>query len=372
MDQGVYAIINGMRESENFSWTSNQLAAACPHCGRAFLLPRDQFPLLCPHCFLAQLEEMGGDDVPELRPPELIIPPALTSQQVAQTVQNFARGIWFAPKDLRPQHLQQRLRLLYLPVWLVDSDVLAQWRAEMGFNYQVVSHQERFANGKWRTQEVKETRIRWEPRLGQLQRRYDNVAAPALEEQADLEKQLGRYDLQKSQTYQPGAAANALIRLPNRPPQDAWPEAEPTFLQQARQECRLAAQADHIRDFHWSSRYANQHWTHLLQPVYVTHYFDDSQQPHPLLINGQTGQAYGRRRASRQRAMTSVIMIGLVAVLCWGLGFAAALLSLYGEGALLTLGGILIFTGLCIAACALIPLFVVWYFNWQEKRKAEG
>ena len=73
-----------------------------------------------------------------------------------------------------------------VPVWLVDGEVQAEWRAEAGYHYQVVSHQDRYEDrrGGWSSREVKETRTRWEPRLGRLKRAYQNLRAPALEEQA--------------------------------------------------------------------------------------------------------------------------------------------------------------------------------------------
>ena len=89
-------------------------------------------------------------------------------------MQGFSQGIPYPPADLSPENLQQRLQRLFIPAWLVDASALASWQAEAGFNYEVVSHQEKYSDtqGGWRTQEVKEPRVRWEPRLGKLERTY--------------------------------------------------------------------------------------------------------------------------------------------------------------------------------------------------------
>ena len=109
-------------------------------------------------------------------------------------------GACSLPATLRAATLQSRLQKLYLPRWLVDGDVQAEWQADAGFDYQVVSHQDRFdeTKGDWQSEQLTETRVRWEPRLGRLQRHYDNVAAPAIEEDGALQKAIGDYDLQTS------------------------------------------------------------------------------------------------------------------------------------------------------------------------------
>jgi len=56
-------------------------------------------------------------------------------------------------------------------------------RVRRDFNYEVVSHQERFSQnqGGWNSQEVTETRVRWELRRGRLDRVYSNNPIAALE-----------------------------------------------------------------------------------------------------------------------------------------------------------------------------------------------
>jgi hypothetical protein len=52
-------------------------------------------------------------------------------------------------------------------------------------------------------------------------------------------KRLVRYDHSQSQPYQP--ANDVLVRLPNRPPEDAWSEATATLHSLAGDDCRRAA-----------------------------------------------------------------------------------------------------------------------------------
>lgn len=341
-------------------------AAVCEVCDWSFLLPQGEDAERCPHCFQAGLSRLGEklDRLPYVRPPEQVAPFTVTGEQLGQSIRRFARGIWFAPRDLNPQALQARLQRLYLPVWLVDSYVEALWQAEAGFDYQVVSHRDHFDQNRngWVSEQVTETRIRWEPRLGRLARSYPNVVAPALEEHAELRKKLGQYNLKTAQDYTPEAVAGAWVRLPNRVPEDAWPEAVPAIQTAAARECRQACRSDHLRQFHWTAQYRDHHWTLLLWPVYVTYYLDDQRQPQSILIHGQSGQLHGPRRASMRRARQTAMIIGGVAVVIFILSLIAALISLL-VGRLLTLAVVGLILAILVGAAALLPPLIAWQFN---------
>ncbi len=179
-----------------------------------------------------------------MAPPETrLIPFSLSPTALESSIQSFAKDIPYAPDDLNPRQLRSRLQAVYLPMWLVDAEVQATWQAEAGFNYEVVSHQEKFEEnrGGWSTRQVNETKIRWEPRLGRLQRSYQNISAPALEEHRQLQAQLGLFELSQAQPYQTQTIQSAMLRLPDRTTQDAWPDAKPAFQQAAVEECRQAS-----------------------------------------------------------------------------------------------------------------------------------
>jgi hypothetical protein len=357
-------------------WGRPLRAVICNRCDWGFLVGVNTTEARCPHCFhpaLAPLPD-AQDALPYVRPPELVIPFSLAQEVLARRVEAFAQGIPFAPQDLNAAALRSRLQPVYLPMWLVDASAEARWEAEVGFDYQVVSHQERYADhqGGWRTREVEEPRVRWEPRVGELRRTYANVAAPALEEDAALRQRLGEWDWTKAQAYnglgqRPArTASEAWIRLPNRTPQDAWPAAEPTVRQQAAEECRRAAGADHIRQFRWTPTYAEQNWTLLLAPAYTTYYVDDKGQPQAVLIHGQTGQIDGARRSSMQRAQRTSLILALVAL---GIFIVSLVIAAAGLVAppVAVLGGIGILTALALGLGALVPILRVWQFNRQQR-----
>lgn len=357
--------------SESAEWGTAVIVALCPQCDWRYVIPEGKSPGRCPHCFAADLTPVEGDvnELPYHHPPELATPFTVNKATADKRIEEFADGIPFAPRDLNPETLRSRVQPLYLPMWLVDGDVTATWEAEVGFNYSVVSHQERYSDGSgWATREVEETRTRWEPRVGQLERSYANIVAPALEQHAALEKALGAYTLDAAQPYAASALEKALVRLPDRAPAAAWADAIPAFQAAAGEECRRAASADLIRQFRWSPTYAGQHWTLLLLPLYATYYLDDENQPRPVLINGQSGRVYGARRASMQRAQRAALIIVAVAAVLFFLSLIAGVAGL-AVPPLLVIAGIGGVLALCVGLGAIIPIARAWRFNRKPVEK---
>ncbi len=182
-------------------WQKELQAAGCSHCGQAFLIESTQQGTLCPNCLSNNLEPQPV----RLRrePPELQVPFQVTSEDLGVTLANFVRPVWLKPDDLNPQVMLQRARPIFWPMWLVDSVVSGHWQAEMGFDYQVKSSQENFHRGQWQNREQIETRIRWEPRTGEIQRRYEKLAAPALNQQKRIAGAPGQLPLDQAVPYTP-------------------------------------------------------------------------------------------------------------------------------------------------------------------------
>jgi hypothetical protein len=348
------------------AWGVGVEIAVCERCDWSYLLPAGSPPWRCPHCFQAELTPWNGhaEDLPRTAPPELVLPFSVAASQVSMAIQNFAKNIPFPPEDLNPKNLNTRMQRVYLPMWLVDADAEGTWQAEAGFDYEVVSHQDHFDEyrGGWSSHQVNEGRIRWEPRLGRLKRRYQNIAAPALEENQRIQSALGKYDLSQAAPYQTQVIDGAVVRLPNRPAQDAWTDAKPAFQAAAAEECRQAASAQHMRQFTWQPEFKEQNWTLLLMPLFATYYKDDEGHPQPVLVNGQSGQINGVRRASMksgQRAALGMLAAAMVIFLA-SLGISAVSLAM---PPLLVVGVLGLVAALLFGLGAVYPVVSVWWFN---------
>lgn len=353
------------------AWGADWVLEGCASCNGVFVLPPEKVSQRCPVCGQVALAQMNPDDDRPIhtQPPELLLPFRAAREQLQQNVTQFAKSVWLAPADLQPATLLGRLQPVYLPMWLVDVQVQGEWQAEMGFDYEIVSHREQYKNSDWQTERVKEGRVRWEPRLGRLNRAYNNQMAPALEQQAEVERKIGRFQTQDQQPCQPTDLAGAIVHLPNRSPEDAWNEAVLGLQTAVAQECRQASEANHARGFKWSPSFANQHWTQLLLPLYTSYYLDDDNQAQMLLLHGQTGQLHGVRRASLKRARRVAGMVATVAavfllitLLLVGLGLTVAeeALAWAGVAGVLAVG---------VGGTAVLPLLYAWYVNNAQAAK---
>jgi hypothetical protein len=246
----------------------------------------------------------------------------------------------------------------------VDVEVNAVWEAEFGYDYQVVSHRERFDqnSGRWKTQEITEARIRWEQRVGRLNRTYHNIRTPALEEDARLTQRIGPFEASEAKQFEAALMLESYVSLPSRSKEDAWSAAVPSIQSAASTECRQAGTADHIRQFRWNPSFDNQVWTLLLLPMYTTYYLDDDNAPQIMLVNGQSGRLYGVRKASMKRARQTSLVIAAVAVAVFLLGIDLVLVSLLLPPVLI-FGGIGIFLSILLGFSAIIPIGMVWQFN---------
>lgn len=344
-------------------WNTARQPKGCPHCRRAFLVPTDSVGVICPLCRQATLEEQPV----RMRPvePERMLLFKVKKNNLRTIYEDFISGVWIKPEDFSTEHLLERTIPVFWPLWLVDCDIRGHWQMEAGFDYQVQSAKETFSGGEWRSRKQIENRVRWEPRLGELNNHIDNAKVPALEEHRNRELLTGGYQIQQAQAFMPDQLGNALIEVPDLPPEDAWPLARPQVDKTAASICAKAAGAQHQRNFAIKASYQNQNWTQFLLPLFATTYRDDEGQPQIVIVNGQTGKIKGPRLASPTRGLKIAGIIAGAAGLLFVLALFSLLLTLVfpPAGIITALLGIL---GFATGIAAIIP--AVWPGYWNRKQ----
>lgn len=348
-------------------WLASLQLVACPGCKRQFLVQADRLEINCPRCLSDKLEPAQE----LLRPegPESLVPFRFMQNNLRPTIEKFIKQVWLRPDDMETERLLERVEPLFWPIWLVDSDIRGNWQAENGYDYQVKSTQESYGSSGWKTHEVVETRIRWEPRCGQIQRHYDNVKVPALSDHQRLLGLVGAYQFEQAQPYQPDLINGTILWSPDAQPASAWAQAQARLDEAAASECLQAVGAQHIRGFNLQATYDSRHWTQMLLPLYVTWYCDDQGQPHPIYLNGQSGVPGGMRLASQRNGwrLAGRLLAGAGVILLVALLFA--LLSLLFPPSLV-LGAFLGIVALLLAGAAIIPAAWPWWWNkGQVERK---
>jgi hypothetical protein len=361
-------MISATNQNQELSnlWGRTLQPAHCPNCEVTHLIPDILEDTLCPACFSERLERQPS--VIRQEPPELMVNFEIAPDQVKVRLKEWVKGIWFRPNELDPDLLEKRLNRTFIPLWLVDGKITGTWQAQMGYDYEVASSQETYQNGTWRTRKVSETRIRWEARTGTIERRYQNLRIPALEEHAWLMNGLGKFKLDKATSYSPLHLENAFVRVPSLLPEAAWPLVKSNFDRFSAKDCQIASDAQHVEEFIIQANYEDLNWTQLLLPMYTTTYRDEDDIVYTILINGQNGKIFGIKRASQQQ--TRLLSLGLLAtaLLCFILG----LLFAVGTTILPILGffSLILFTiALLVGISAPVPAIWAWNFNRSHGEK---
>jgi hypothetical protein len=270
---------------------------------------------------------------------------------------------------MNPRALHARLTRVLLPLYLADASVWGTWQAQVGFDYLVASSEERFDGKTWVSQRVNETRVRWEPRVGDITRKYENLVAPALEQHSRLMLALGAtpsnslpYELALARPYTPEMLGGACVQLPEIAPNAAWHFAQENLERRAAQECEQAAGGQHHEQFVLHAAYGEPVWTLLLLPVYVTSYSDDDNKWIPVRINAQTGFVSGPRRASQKQARRWSLALAALAGFAFVLTLVVSLAAISNRDLVPPAGLVLLLTFfLCLAAP--VPLLSAWEFN---------
>jgi hypothetical protein len=345
--------------------------AACPECGVGFAVPPSMASALpiCPNCVQAPLDLL--DDTARaglvVHQPEAYIPFSVPQQQLPAAIEKLTKRVPFRPLDMRTDKLMARVQQVYVPFWWVDAHLTGQWKAEVGYEYEVKSHRERYERGRVMSQAMTETRLRWEPRIGTVDRTFENVPSSALESDRQFKNRYGRVDVDQRQAYTDQALGNALIRLPSRGPAESWSDAETRLHAIVQAEVLKACEGAKIRQFQWQITPGERNWTYLLMPAYITYYTGPDRLNKWILINGQTGKIEGDLRANFSQAL---LLTGGGFAFALGAFVLAVIMILLPSFALGNLISVLAFiAGLVFSLIALIPVTLAW--NYNRGRHAE-
>ena len=350
-------------EENQTLWHTDRRPAGCSRCHRVFLAQESFIDKSCPLCRSGKLEPQPA----RMRPaePEQMLPFRVNLNQLNKIFQDFVSGVWIKPEDFRADLLLKRTVPIFWPMWQVDSDIIGHWQMEAGFDYQVESAKESYVSGQWQSKKEIETRTRWEPRLGHLETHVANVIVPALEEHRNRQAMTGPYPHERAIAFDPNSLGNALLEVPDLPPEDAWPMAKPQVDQTAGEICARAAGAQHHRNFAIEAAYENLNWTEFFLPMFTTFYTDDDGQPQILVVNGETGRIAGPRLASRKKGLQIAGILAGIAGLVFLLTLFGLLLTIVfpPAGIIAALLGVL---GVILGIAAIIP--AVWPGQWNRKQ----
>ena len=296
----------------DLGWGAERKSVKCTKCGATTTLDPGVAASRCAFCATpAVVEAPPTSD--HVRPAGLLAF-AVDRNAAAQRFRSWVSGLWFRPNDLKTKSSVTEMQGVYVPFWTFDALTHNRWAAEAGYHYTV--QVPAIVNGKqvMRT----ETRTRWEPASGFLEKTFDDVPVPASKGlPPGLARGIEPFPTGGLVPYDPQYLSGFLaeeyaVDLP-----DALASAKERMTREIHAACGAAVPGDTYRNLSVATAWSGVSCKNALLPVWISAY-QYGGKPFRFLVNGVTGKVDGNAPFSAVK-----IALAVLAVLAVLLAFAA-------------------------------------------------
>ncbi|HLO85051.1 MAG TPA: hypothetical protein VK203_08585, partial [Nostocaceae cyanobacterium] len=154
------------------------LEVACADCGANITFEPPQVAGSCPFCAAKIVAQPKIAD-PTIAP-EGIIPFTIGRQQARKNLQQWLKGLWFAPGDVQKLAQPEKIQGVYLPFWTYDAQTVSRYWGERGDYYYVTeTYTETNEKGEQETKTREVRHTRWSSASGVVNRSFDDLLFPA-------------------------------------------------------------------------------------------------------------------------------------------------------------------------------------------------
>ena len=324
-------------QQDRQGWGIERQVYHCNSCGGELSLPEGSLTTTCLFCGSNQVNVVSIPQ--EVLRPRFLVPFKISPEKTKVIAKTWLGKGWFHPTTLADNPYSNQFFGVYLPFWLFNASINANWHAEVGY-----VKTERYYNihtKKWETR----TRTIWVPENGEVNFDTDDLTIPGTSNKHLSHKTLRKIypfsmdDLiEYSPDYLAGWRANAYeVSLT-----DAWTIGKRNIRDKAKTSCYAAIPSNKVRNFKMDADFSDETWRYILLPVYLVSYqYEDK--IYQMMINGQTGAIAGTKPVVWSKV--------------W-LAFAAAV----APGALFTIIGLIVShfndTGGCATMLGIILLLI--------------
>lgn len=298
-----------LRAPRSLGWGAERKSIRCTKCGAETTFDPGVSASRCAFCATPAVVE-APVHTDHVRPAGLL-PFAVDRNTAVQRFRSWVSSLWFRPNDLKTKSSVTQMQGVYVPFWTFDALTHNSWRAEAGYRYTV--QVPTVVNGKpaMRT----ETRIRWEPASGFLEKFFDDVPVPASK---GLPPGLARgvepfptgglvpYDPQYLSGF---LAEEYAVDLP-----DAAASARDRMTKDIYAACGAQVPGDTYRNLSVSTSWSGLTCKNALLPLWISAY-QYGGKPFRFLVNGVTGKVSGNAPYSAVKITLAVLAVLAVIVL---------------------------------------------------------
>lgn len=303
-----------LQAPRDLGWGAERKSVRCTKCGATTTFDPGVSASRCAFCATPAVVEAPTASN-HVRPAGLLAF-AVDRNVATQRFRSWVSGLWFRPNDLKTKSSVTAMQGVYVPFWTFDALTHNRWTAEAGYHYTV--QVEAIENGKRVMRS--ETRTRWEPAAGFLEKPFDDVPVPASKGlPPGLARGIEPYPTGGLVPYDPQYLSGFLaeeyaVDLP-----DALGTAKERMTQEIYSACSGEVPGDTQRNLQVSTAWSGLTCKNALLPVWISAY-EYAGKPFRFLVNGVTGKVDGNAPFSAVKIALAVAAVIALLVLFSKLG----------------------------------------------------
>lgn len=262
----------------------------CPACGGETSFGANIESGACDFCGTALV--VSGETQKALKP-QYVLPFKIASSDAENYFKNWLKKRWFAPNTLsRLARVEEALKGIYYPYWTYDAQTNTWYQGLRGDNYTVqVQSKDSEGNTVTRT----ETRIRWSPRIGDVERFFDDLLVPGSASLPEkLSSQLQDWNLEDLVDYNPAVLSGFKSESYSVNLREGFEKAKKKMDAQIQQDIRKDIGGDHQKITQFKVQYSELSFKYIQLPLWTLLY-KFGKKYYRVIINGQNGKMSGER-----------------------------------------------------------------------------
>ncbi|MBK8596305.1 MAG: zinc ribbon domain-containing protein [Holophagales bacterium] len=298
-----------LQAPRDLGWGAERKSVRCTKCGATTTFDPGVSASRCAFCATPAVVEAPTASN-HVRPAGLLAF-VVDRNAASQRFRTWVSGLWFRPNDLKTKSSVTAMQGVYVPFWTFDALTHNRWTAEAGYHYTV--QVEAIENGKRVLRS--ETRTRWQPAAGFLEKPFDDVPVPASKGlPPGLARGIEPFPTGGLVPYDPQYLSGFLaeeyaVDLP-----DALGTAKERMTQEIHSACAAEVPGDTQRNLQVATAWSGLTCKNALLPVWISAY-EYAGKPFRFLVNGVTGKVDGNAPFSAVKIALAVAAVIALLVL---------------------------------------------------------
>jgi len=296
------------------------ITIACRECGATLDVAPELRTAKCPYCASTSIvERPPSRDRPR---PAFVVGFVLDRKRAEESLRRWTRSRWFAHAGYARAAIDA-MRGVYVPTYLYGAVAGASYTASIGENYTETQVYTTTVNGRTVTRTRTVVKTEWRDLHGEFACYLTDVVVTASRGVPNEELEaVEPFDLRALRRYDPAMLSGWIAEEPSRSLEECVAFAHDEAVRGIGERLKAFMPGDSFRDLRFQPRLDNQVIDLVLLPVWTFAVrYAPEKPPVRVLLNGQTGKAYGKvPRSFWKIAGTVGLGLGLLALLAWALG----------------------------------------------------